>query len=99
MQYKNVKGRLEGGKSLRRAVFIFVWERSDSESQLTGTYVASQKRENIKTENRIRLQKELSEWSILYKARTETSGKQIWVQFKNIVLAAANRSGKAFFVD
>ena len=99
MQYKNVKGKLEEGKSLRRAVFIFVWERSDSESQMTGTYAASQQRENRKTENRIRLQKELSEWSILYKARIETSGKQTWVQFKNIVLAAAHRSGKALFVD
>ena len=66
---------------------------------MTGTYAASQQRENRKTENRIRLKKELSEWSILYKARIETSGKQTWVQFKNIVLAAAHRSGKALFVD
>lgn len=32
---------------------------------------------------------------VLYGARTEINGKQIWAQFKNIIMAASDHSGKA----
>lgn len=86
-------------KSKKGSIYFSLKGKSWSESQLTETYAASQQRKYSKTENRIKTTKKLLKWFVLYSARTEANGKQIWAQFKNTKMTTSDHGGKAFFVE